>query len=295
MLNITVILLYFPFGILLGLIIKFFVINEIKLQIYNLLNKINIKKLFSFGVYIFIFKFIFYTISLDISDLTLNMEEDSNQSSNDKIKTPEIKNETEIKDNTININSPVGSLHISDILINRAINAMSTIGGMKLGIEAAKNVQGVGGKLVAGVGGAILAHSIKKTINTIDEANKGNNSNNNFMFSLINSENITNNSNLDLTQYPMSLLSDLNLYQNLALFFLFLILNSYLSIILKNINIEQYMPSNPNSRIAKTIKFLYERYLNIWYKSSLFVFIFSWICLFICISMSKLCLSIILS
>jgi hypothetical protein len=152
---------------------------------------------------------------------SLNMEEDSNQSSNDKIKTPEIKNETEIKDNTININSSVGSLHISDTLINRAINAVSTIGGMKLGIGAAKNVQGVGGKLVAGVGGAILAHSIKNTINTIDEANKGNNSKNNFMFSLINSENIINNSNLDLTQYPMSLFSDLNLYQNLALFFLF--------------------------------------------------------------------------
>lgn len=67
------------------------------------------------------------------------------------------------------------------------------------------------------------------------------------------------------------------------LVFLFLILNVFIAIYLKNKDFANYLSKTLkfNNKLSNIIIFLYNRYLNIWYESRIFILIFSWCMLFI--------------
>lgn len=71
--------------------------------------------------------------------------------------------------------------------------------------------------------------------------------------------------------------------------FTFIILNIYIAIYLTKIDLNKYLDPNSKNKLIKLLRYLINRYINL-YKSTNFLFIFSWICLFISLLMSKLCL-----
>jgi hypothetical protein len=82
-----------------------------------------------------------------------------------------------------------------------------------------------------------------------------------------------------------------------SIVFLFLILNVYIAIYLKDKDIFfLFLPHrlNLNTKLGKFIKFMFNRYINIWYTSRKFILIISWIMLLFCLLIIKLGLVIIL-
>jgi hypothetical protein len=86
-----------------------------------------------------------------------------------------------------------------------------------------------------------------------------------------------------LDKYPLNLLVDMFTINLSLLAFLFLILNVFIAIYLKNKDVASYLSQtlNFNNKLSNIIIFLYNRYINIWYESRIFILIFSWCMLFI--------------
>lgn len=84
-----------------------------------------------------------------------------------------------------------------------------------------------------------------------------------------------------------------------AITFLFLMLNVLIAIYLQNKgNLSTYLPQWINSNTNKFgmfIKFLINRYINIWYGSRIFILIFSWCMLFISLLINQTGFLIILN
>lgn len=85
-----------------------------------------------------------------------------------------------------------------------------------------------------------------------------------------------------LDKYPLNLLTDMFSINISLLVFLFLMLNVFIAIYLKNKDFANYLSkTRDNNKLNKFIFFLYNRYINIWYESRIFILIFSWCMLFI--------------
>jgi hypothetical protein len=221
-------------------------------------------------------------------------------------------NTTSVKDNNVNINTPNINVSISQNSVQRLATTVTTAAGLKAGVRLAQSMPTVPGKAAALVGTTALAQvmnitatKINNSINSSKTQTGGNNNtgstsnylqNNNFLGGSSDHKHYHEiNKN---QEFPMNLLPDLETYTSLELMFLFFILNSALSTYLvnKKINFSKYIPSRiSNKKIGKFIEYALERYIKIWYSSNVFVFILSWICLLICILVSKLCLFYLLS
>jgi hypothetical protein len=81
-----------------------------------------------------------------------------------------------------------------------------------------------------------------------------------------------------------------------SLVFLFLILSVFIAIYLKDKDFFLILPSwiNLNNNLGKFMKFMLNRYINIWYSSRKFILIISWIMLLFCLLIIKLGFIIIL-
>jgi hypothetical protein len=86
-----------------------------------------------------------------------------------------------------------------------------------------------------------------------------------------------------LDKYPLNLLADMFTINLSLLAFLFLILNVFIAIYLKNKDFASYLSQTLkfNNKLSNIIIFIYNRYINIWYESRIFILIFSWCMLFI--------------
>jgi hypothetical protein len=60
--------------------------------------------------------------------------------------------------------------------------------------------------------------------------------------------------------------------------FLFIIFNIFVVNKLININYKQYLPNN---KVGKFLNFFINRYISIWGKTSKYLYIFSWVMIFI--------------
>lgn len=191
---------------------------------------------------------------------------------------------------TVNINNPNLNASVSTEGVNNIAAAISAAGGATAGIKVAQLVGGPPSmKIMAGLGtmGVVQATSgiMSKVLNS-----------NSKKTSLIYSSSFINNYNYDLTNYPLNLLSDVNLLLYAGLIFLFIIINIHIINYLSKIDYIKYIEKlSLNIKWTNRIKWFITRYLNIFNKNNKFILIYCYIMLFLVIILSKICLFIILN
>ena len=211
---------------------------------------------------------------------------------------------TENNLNNLNINAPPVKISVPQNTIQVLATTAATATGLGAGVKFAQQMPTIAGKAAALIGTVGLAHAANITaqkINSSVNSSTSNTENNNntdstdstskYVQNYLEQPNNIKNSNQVNTEseFPMNLLPDLETYTNLELMFLFFILNSAISTVImnKNIDFKKYLPNN---KIGKFIEYFLLRYIKIWYTSNIFVFTLSWVCLLICILISKICL-----
>jgi hypothetical protein len=238
------------------------------------------------------------------SNSSSNNQDNSNEnssiifSSNDK-NGGNLNNNVEITDPAVNINIPNINVKIPGIITG-------LVGGaaIKAGMEIAKHTPSIPGKIATTVATAALAAG-GVTFGSKVGGNIGDQLNDIYSNSNIKKNFFPDISPLfnhveGLDKYPLNLLEDLWLINYSGILFLIIILNVFISIYLKNNNIDifNYLPKwfDPKTnKIGKIIQYIYNRYLYIWYENRKFFLIYSWCMLMIALLLNQLGLFIILN
>jgi hypothetical protein len=274
-----------------------FIINNINIYILQYISRriLNISlfwKLFFFLFCVFIvidtYQIYYYkgVISFDLNTLkiVLNMAENNNNSIVDA------------SNSVVNINNPIANVSVPVEAAKFASTAFSTAAGMKAGLELAKNVPNLGAKAALVVGTSIAAQAINITANKILKSSS--NTKNSFIpvdVSQFINENVNNSKNNEkYSEYPDNLIPDLNMYINIEIWFLIILINVLLTAYLleKKIDINKFIK---NDRLRKLLNYIYNRYISVWSVSRNLIIIWCILMLFLCILMSKLILFILLS
>nr|YP_009652985.1 hypothetical protein [Taiwanofungus camphoratus]QCG70023.1 hypothetical protein [Taiwanofungus camphoratus]UKQ56098.1 hypothetical protein [Taiwanofungus camphoratus]WRO45224.1 hypothetical protein [Taiwanofungus sp. YW-2023a] len=166
--------------------------------------------------------------------------------------------------------------------------------GMKLGMQAGKSLPPQG-KLASMVVGGALGLGLSKWSDKTNIGKRKPGEGSNYVMNLIQDSSSSNNNNqLILNEYPFNLLTDLFTFNQLELACLILIFNCFLSTLIKhsNFNYSKYIPNN---KFKPKIEYFINRYIDIWYKSNIFVFTTSWIYLIIINFVTKYSLFLILT
>jgi len=172
---------------------------------------------------------------------------------------------------------------------NKTTNTLLTLAGLKGGIELAKQMPTPAGKAAALAGTLAITHTVNAFANKY--SSKISNAKN-FISYLVDNTEFSNNANIN--NFPLNLVPELINFTNIEILFLFILLNSFIGIIFKDkeINYNKYLPNN---KIGKILEFLLRRHINLWSKTSISLFIYSWICIIICVILSKIGLYTILN
>jgi hypothetical protein len=200
----------------------------------------------------------------------------------------------------VNVQNPIANVSVPVEVAQAASTAFSTAAGMKIGLELAKNIPNIGAKAALVVGTSIAAQAINITANKILKSSSSSDSETKNSFIPIDmahfiNENINNNKNYDkYSEYPYSLIPDLNLYVNIEIWFLIILINVLVTAYLleKKIDINLFIK---NDRLRKLLNYMYNRYISVWSISKNLIIIWCILMLIICIFMSKLILFILLS
>lgn len=291
MINLTIFLFSSSFFIVLGYFLNKYGPCLIIFYLYYFLNKINIKYILAINILLNFILLIqnFNFGNLNIYDINLNMSSNDSNLPN----TNTISNTNTIKDNTVFVKNPYIPINVSNSVAEKLVNGISLAAGAKIGLEIAKNNPNIGVKAAAAVFGGLALTQAKETVTKYYQ-NTSNNVDNSSKF-ISNFNNLLNKNKLDFTEYPLNLIEDLIVYNYISIFFLFIILNSFLSILLKDININKYLPAESNKNSIIFFRFIYFRIINIWYNSAKYLIIFSCFFLLFCLLMSKFCLYCITS
>jgi len=300
--------------------------NKIKLFIFNH-NLNSISSWVKIVIYLsLIIKFItiiynlyaldFYNINYnnlgegEISSSSSNQNPDMSNASSSQNKTEGVNTastnssivnnvEVDIKKNpNINLNTP--NINIS---VPGVIPAMVGGAAIKAGIEFSKHTPSIPGKIAVKAATAALAtglatfgSKVGSNLGDVVTSSTSANSVNKFLPDI----NILTGHVDNLDKYPLNLLPDMLTMNFSAILFLFIILNVFIAITIKNNNIDifNYLPKwlNPNTNIlGKFIQYMFLRYLNIWYESRKFFLIFSWVMILIALLVIQLGLFIIIN
>src|ERR1700723_95870 len=229
-------------------------------------------------------------------------------------------NNQTISNTTQTVNNPNLTLNTPKLTVNvpGAVDGVVAATTVKAGMEIAKSKSSPvilykmkAGKIIAGAAaleqlqalaiGSASILGVKLVIDLIDE---GEHLGNEISKNIDNSKTSKFLPNLELltgkveglNEYPLNLLTDLSVLTTSAIIFLYLILNVYIAIYLKDKDIFNFLPYwlNINTKLGKIIQFIFNRYINIWYTSRKFILIISWIMLLFCLLIIKLGLIIIL-
>lgn len=209
---------------------------------------------------------------------------------------PDNNNEINVNNPNLTLNTPtIGTVNLKVPGVIPAIIGGSSI---RAGMEVAKHVPSIGGKIAvtaatAGFVAATASFGAKIGTNTAEQISNSTTSSIKSSNNLLpNFESYISIPKLDehllghvegLDKYPLNLLVDMFTINLSLLAFLFLILNVFIAIYLKNKDVASYLSQklNFNNKLSNLIIFLYNRYINIWYESRMFILIFSWCMLFI--------------
>jgi hypothetical protein len=171
---------------------------------------------------------------------------------------------------------------------------------MRAGLELAKNVPSLGGKVAVVIGTALVAQAVNVTTNKIVQKSSTSDTTNNFI-SLDLSKFINENQNNSIinekfSEYPYNLIPDLNMYVNIEIWFIIILINILLTSYLleKKIDINK-LDLVKNERLKKIINYVYNRYISVWSFSRNILIIWSILMLLLCIFMSKLILFLVFS
>jgi hypothetical protein len=227
----------------------------------------------------------FYYLNEENSNLITNMISDGNNQTTSNI--------------TNTVNNPNLTLNTPRLSVNvpGAVDGVVAATAFKAGMEVAKSIPSSAGKIIAGAAAALAIGSASKLGVKLGEqlGNQVTNNNSNTTKFLPDFELLLGKVE-GLNEYPLNLLTDLSVLTSSSIVFLFLILNVFIAIYLKDKDIFLFLPNwiNLNTKSGKFIKFMFNRYINIWYTSRKFILIISWIMLLFCLSIIKLGLIIIL-
>jgi hypothetical protein len=202
---------------------------------------------------------------------------------------------------TQTVNNPNLTLNTPKLTVNvpGAVDGVVAATAVKAGMEIAKSIPSPAGKIIAGAAAALAIGSASRL-----GVKLGEHLGNEITKNIDNSKTSKFLPDLDLltgkveglNEYPLNLLTDLSVLTTSAIIFLYLILNVYIAIYLKDKDIFKFLPNwlNINTKLGKIIQFIFNRYINIWYTSRKFILIISWIMLLFCLLIIKLGLIIIL-
>ncbi len=102
-----------------------------------------------------------------------------------------------------------------------------------------------------------------------------------------------------LDKYPLNLLQDMNILNISAISLLFIVLNVFIAIhVTQNkIDIFKFLPKwlEKTNKLGSIINYLFNRYINLWYLSRVFILIYCWVMLLICLIINQTGFLIILN
>jgi hypothetical protein len=204
--------------------------------------------------------------------------------------------DVDASNSVINVQTPVANVIVPVETFQVASTAVSTALGMKAGLELAKNVPGIGAKAAVVVGTAVAAQAINITSNKIITSSSE--TKNSFlsvdMSNFVDDIFMNSKNNDKFSEYPYNLIPDLNMYINLEIWFIFILINVLLTAFLleKKIDINKYIK---NDKWKNLLNYIYNRYISVWSVSRNIIIIWCILMLILCIFMSKLILFIVLS
>jgi len=102
------------------------------------------------------------------------------------------------------------------------------------------------------------------------------------------------NENETFSEYPYNLIPDLNMYVNIEIWFLIILINVLITpyLLEKKIDIKNYIK---NDRLIKFLNYMYNKYISVWSVSRNIIIIWCILMLLLCIFMSKVILYLVLS
>jgi hypothetical protein len=316
MLNVTTTNLYF-IGFILGSLLHIIINNYLGYKIKSIYFKKD--QFTSFLIILFII-FMIILIILNLFDITLfniinndnyfnnnsfNMVESSgdsttqsnNTSATSNKLTSSVSGNLEVAEGSVNINNPNIGISIPKSALNNMVSAGSTYGGVAAGIKIAQTF-GSTPATKLGLGLATVAVTQASTavmsnyLNNSNNSNNLNNTSNNYINNL-NSDNSSNNlPNNILNEFPYNNLPHMDLLVNTEILLLSILFNLFIVHNLTQVNYLKYIPDN---KFGNLLNIIINKYISIWSISNKFILIYTWILLFICVIISKICLYSILN
>jgi len=195
----------------------------------------------------------------------------------------------------VNVQTPIVNVSVQVEAVYAASTAFSTAAGMKAGLDLAKIVPGIGAKSTLVVGTTIVSQAINITANKLLKTSSEETKNNLISVKLSQFINLNNSKNNDkFSEYPYNLIPDLDMYINIEIWFLIILINVLLTAYLleKKIDINKFIT---NDRMRKILNYMYNRYISVWSVSRNLIIIWCILMFILCIFMSKLILYIVLS
>lgn len=210
-----------------------FVINNMNIYILKyisirILNLSLFWKLFIFLLCLFIvidiYQIYYYNgvINYDweLIKTVLNMAEDNN------------KPVVDASHSLVNSHTPVANVTVPVEAAKMTSTAFTTAAGMKAGLDLAKIVPGIGDKSVVFVGTTIVAQAINITVNKLNiysPSSSASETKNSFIsddiYQFINGKSNNSKINDKFSEYPYNLIPDLNMYINIEIWFLIILIN----------------------------------------------------------------------
>jgi hypothetical protein len=173
--------------------------------------------------------------------------------------------------------------------------AFSTAAGIKAGLDLAKSVSGIGAKTTMVVGTTLSVPFISLTANKFLNTSSEEIQQSFIPMKFSQFINLNNSKNNDkFSEYPYNLIPDLDMYINIEIWFLIILINVLLTAYLleTKIDINKFIQ---NDRMRKILNYMYNRYISVWSVSRNFIIIWCILMFILCIFMSKLILYIVLS
>lgn len=201
----------------------------------------------------------------------------------------------QVNEGTVNVNTPKLNINLSlnKDSINNLAAVASSAGGATLGFQVAKSISGSPALKIAVGLGTIGAVQIGTGImfQVLNNNNDSNIQTTKFLPKLFNDD-ISTILYDKYTNFPLSLLPEMNRLVNVEILFLMIMFNIFIVNKLMSIDYISYLPKN---KLGNLLEKVITRYIYIWSKASISLIILSWVSLFSCVVLSKLCFYFIAS
>ena len=269
-------------------------------KIENIIIKFKLNNLFSIFKWIIVIKLLIIVSHLLFFNIDSLFDGYKFMSGNDNV--------VNVDNSNVNVDKP--NLTVNTPSLNLNVPSLTGVGvglaAVKAGMELSKHVPGVGAKAVTLIGTAGLTAGIisygatlgehygKETIKSIQ--NSSNDNIKNFLPDLDAMHLKGHVQGLD--EFPLKLLEPLSIINYSAILFLILMLYVFVAILLKDKDLNQYLPSwiyGDRNIISRAVKYLINKNINIWYESRKFIIIFSCLVILFVLLLNQFTIYIILN